>query len=88
MFGFPAGDTSRVLEEFQRGSFIAESRSSTSNSLFLRFHRHEDVERALAKNGTYLNGSFIGVCRCAPEEVGMEGGAEPRELASESMDTR
>ena len=88
MFGFPAGDTSRVLEEFQRGSFIAESRSCTSNSLFLRFHRHEDVERALAKNGTYLNGSFIGACRCAPVEVGMEGRAEPRELASESMDTR
>lgn len=77
-----------MLEEFQRGSFIAESRSSTSNSLFLRFHRHEDVERALAKNGTYLNGSFIGVCRCAPEEVELEGREESRGFESESMDTR
>ena len=58
-----------LLEQFQRCGFIAEKRSTPNNYMFIRYYDMLQAQKALALNGTCINGNYIGVVQCSYEEV-------------------
>ena len=56
--------------------------------MYVRYHTQLEVEKALALNGTRVNGDYIGVTRCTPEEVGEIGHSNLNALHSAPVDTR
>lgn len=88
VFGYVPEDTSRVMQELQRCGYIADSRSSMANYMYVRYNTQLEVERALALNGTRVNGNYIGVVRCTWEEVRDSQESNINKIVSSNMDTR
>ena len=76
------------MQELQRCGYIADSRSSMANYMYVRYNTQLEVERALALNGTRVNGNYIGVVRCTWEEVRDSQESNINKIVSSNMDTR
>lgn len=88
MFGFQPEDVSLLLERFQQCGYIAERRSTPNNYMYLRYYDMLEVQKALALNGTCINGNFVGVVQCSPEEVGEVYEGNINRVKTTPMDTR
>ena len=77
-----------LLREFENCGYIAETKTSPSNFMFIRYYTQASVEKALALNDTLVAGSYIGVVRCTSEEVGESTASYLNQYKSETLDTR
>lgn len=88
VFGFQPEDVSILLEQLQRCGFIAERRSTPNNYMFIRYYDMLQAQKALALNGTCINGNYIGVAQCSWEEVGDAYEGNLNKARTSPMDTR
>lgn len=88
VFGYNLQDIRGLLSAFEQCGFIAETRTTPSNFMFIHYHTQLEVEKALALNDTRIAGCYIGVVRCTSEEVGASTAGYLNQVRSEAMDTR
>lgn len=88
VFGYNLQDIRGLLAAFEQCGYIAETRTTPGNFMFIHYHTQLSVEKALALNDTMIAGCYIGVVRCTSEEVGEATAGYLNQVRSEAMDTR
>ena len=88
VFGYNPENVNQLLTAFENCGYIAETKTSPGNFMYIRYYTQMDVEKALALNDTLLCGYYIGVIRCTSEEVGKSTQTYLNQVKSQSLDTR
>ena len=88
VFGYNPENVNQLLTAFENCGYIAETKTSPGNFMYIRYYTQMDVEKALALNDTLLCGNYIGVIRCTSEEVGKSTQTYLNQVKSQSLDTR
>lgn len=88
VFGYNPIDMRTLLQQFEQCGYIAETKTSPSNFMFIRYYNQLEVEKALSLNNTLIAGYYIGVVRCTSEEVGSSTETFLNQVRSEPLDTR
>lgn len=88
VFGYNIQDIRSLMIALEKCGFIAETRTTPSNFMFIRYHTQLDVEKALALNDTLIAGCYVGVVRCTSEEVGNATTSYLNQVQSQALDTR
>ena len=63
VFGYNPENVNQLLTAFENCGYIAETKTSPSNFMYIRYYTQMSVEKALALNDTLLCGNYIGVIR-------------------------
>lgn len=88
VFGYNLQDMSQLLREFEKCGYIAETKTSPGNYMFIRYYSQLEVEKALALHDTVIAGHYIGVVRCTSEEAGKATESYLNQVHTQPLDTR